>query len=253
MTLVCASFAWGCGDDGTPSTGSGTETTGTDGTTTNNPSTTNNPTTTQPTTGETDGSSSTTDEPTTDEPMTSTTAETDPSTTDDSTSSSSSSSSGTTMGVDESSSTTGEPVCETVLCGVAEVCCAVGEECVLDNCLPACDSGIRCGAAQDVCCDNGQVCLEDECVDPLGACGDSYDCDEDQFCESTLGQCLPQFDPVACEFVPVFDDLELTLEWSYEAEEVIAVPAIADLDGDGTNEVAIVRTSLEGAASWKTT
>jgi hypothetical protein len=252
LTLVCASLAWGCGDDGAPTTGGGTETTGTDGTTTNNPSSTSNPSTTQPTTGDTEGSSSTTDEPTTNPPTTTTMPDTDPSTTDESTSSSSSSSSsGTTMGVDESSSTTGEPVCETVLCGVAEVCCAVGEECVLDNCLPACDSGIRCGAAQDVCCDNGQVCLEDECVDPLGPCGDSYDCDEDQFCESTLGQCLPQFEPVACEFVPVFDELALMLEWSYEAEEVIAVPAIADIDGDEVNEVVISRVGLNGPGTWQ--
>ncbi len=196
--------------------------------------------TTSSTTGEPDETTTTPDETTTTEAPTSATTEAEDT-----------SSSGTTMMVEDTeSTTTGEPVCETVLCGAAEVCCLDGEECVLDQCLPTCDSGIRCGQAQDVCCNAGDVCLQDECVAPLGACGDSYDCGENQFCEATLGQCLPQFDPIGCEFLPTFDDLTIVQEWAYTAAEVISVPAIADVDGDGINDVVIVRTGLEGAGSW---
>jgi hypothetical protein len=149
------------------------------------------------------------------------------------------------MQVDDSGSTTGSDVCNTVLCGAAAVCCEMDEECVLDQCLPACPSGIRCGPAQDECCGASQVCLEDECVDPLGACGDSFDCGVGAFCEPTLDQCLPQFDPVGCEYVPEFDGIELTEEWSFETNEVISVPAIADIDDDGVTEVVINRVGID--------
>src|SRR5690606_18177178 len=35
--------------------------------------------------------------------------------------------------------------CETVLCGEAATCCGADEECAAGACLPACDSGVRCG------------------------------------------------------------------------------------------------------------
>lgn len=151
-------------------------------------------------------------------------------------------------GEPEGSSTTtgGEGVCETVLCGDAEVCCESEQECVLGACLEACDSGVRCGDAQDICCDAGQVCLGEQCADPTGACIDSFDCDGGEFCEPTLDQCLPQFDPVGCEVVPEFEDVSVTLEWSYEANEIISIPVVADIDGDGVPEVVVNITQQDG-------
>ena len=156
---------------------------------------------------------------------------------------------GSSTAADETGTTGGESVCETVLCGDAEVCCDSGDECVLGACLDACDSGVRCGEAQDICCDGGQVCLGDQCADPTGACVDSFDCELGEFCEPTLEQCLPQFDPVGCEFIPEFEDVDVMLEWSYEADEVISIPVVADIDGDGVPEVVVNITQQDGL-SW---
>jgi hypothetical protein len=153
-----------------------------------------------------------------------------------------------TGGADDTS-TGGGSVCETVLCGQPVECCAAEEDCVLGACVPACESGVRCGAAQDVCCDSGQVCLADQCVDPTGACVDSFDCDFGQFCEPTLGQCLPQLDPVACEIIPEFEDIAVIEEWAYTDHEVISIPVVADLDGDLAPEVVVNLTQLDGG-SW---
>ncbi len=157
--------------------------------------------------------------------------------------------SGTTEGGEVSSSSGVEGVCETVLCGDADVCCEVADECVLGACLEACDSGVRCGETQDICCDTGQVCLGDTCADPTGACEDSFDCAQGEFCEPTLEQCLPQFEPVECELVPEFEDVSVTLEWSYEAEQIISIPVVADIDGDGVPEVVVNITQQDGG-SW---
>ncbi len=146
------------------------------------------------------------------------------------------STSGTTV-VADGTGTTGD-ICETLLCD--GVCCEnVDDECVNDTCLPACPSEIRCGANQEICCDDGQVCLADVCATPTGPCTDAFDCEEGEFCEPTLDQCLPQPEPLDCEILPEFTDVEVALEWSYEQEEVVSMPAVADIDGDMEPEVVI--------------
>ncbi len=134
-----------------------------------------------------------------------------------------------------------------VLCGIAAICCAEGEECIEGSCLPACPSGVRCGAARDVCCGAEEVCITGSCIAPGEACTDSFDCGEAEFCEPTLGRCLPQFDPVHCELPPVTGAFEVTVEWSYagdrvtECPVVYATPVVADLQGgDGVPEVVVV-------------
>jgi hypothetical protein len=155
---------------------------------------------------------------------------------------------GTTAVVDESSTTggttvvvdgttTGGPGCETILCGGE--CCEVDFECVNEECLPPCPSEIRCGENQEVCCDDGQVCLANDCATPTGPCVDSFDCEEGEFCEPTLDQCLPQPDPLDCEILPDFQDVEVALEWSFEEEQIISMPAVGDIDGDMQPEVVI--------------
>ena len=143
--------------------------------------------------------------------------------------------SATTIMADSTSG--GEPGCETILCG--GVCCEVGEECVNEQCLPECETEIRCGENQEICCDEGQVCLANDCATPTGPCTDAYDCAEGEFCEPTLDQCLPQPNPLDCEILPDFQDIELTEEWTFESEQVISMPAVGDIDGDMQPEVVI--------------
>ncbi|HVK87272.1 MAG TPA: hypothetical protein VM513_24315, partial [Kofleriaceae bacterium] len=88
------------------------------------------------------------------------------------------------------------------LCGSPAMCCAGGNECVEDQCLAACASGVRCGADLTTCCASGEVCLENACTVPGAACADPYDCEPGNFCEPTLDQCLPQPDPLSCKILP---------------------------------------------------
>lgn len=143
----------------------------------------------------------------------------------------------------------GPGVCETVLCGPKGDCCEDGQECAGATCQPACETGVRCGAAQDMCCAAGQVCLAAECVDPTGACLDSFDCDFGEFCEPTIGQCLPQSDPVICEILPDFEEIAVLEEWAWTTDQVVSIPVVADLDGDGMPEV-IVNTTHQDGGSW---
>lgn len=132
-----------------------------------------------------------------------------------------------------------------VLCGTAGTCCDQGQECVEGACLAACESTIHCGST---CCVVGQVCLAQTCV-ALGApCRDSFDCEENAFCEPTLGRCLPQ-PPQAglCEYKPPVLPLDPYVEWSWtdslirpEYNQVVNTPIVIDLDNDRIPDVLIV-------------
>ncbi len=137
------------------------------------------------------------------------------------------------------------------LCGQPATCCPAGNECIDNTCLAECSSGVRCGTNNDVCCNTGQVCVSNACATPGDACLDSYDCQFGEFCEPTLGQCLPQPDPLTCEYVPTFDNLDVMVEWSYELEEIISIPVVADVDNDGLPEVVVNLTRQDGG-SWPT-
>lgn len=142
-----------------------------------------------------------------------------------------------TTGVDSTASSGGEDVCETVQCG--DDCCAAGQECVLGQCLDACESEVRCGKDLSTCCDAGDVCLNPDCVSPGIDCIDSFDCPEGEFCEPTIGACLPQQDPVACEIEPDFEQVTAELEWGWQEEQIIGIPLVGDVDGDGAPEVVV--------------
>ncbi|MBC8070348.1 MAG: hypothetical protein IAG13_18590, partial [Deltaproteobacteria bacterium] len=138
-------------------------------------------------------------------------------------------------------------VCETVLCGDPAACCADDEDCAAGACVPACESGVRCGGDASVCCDDGQVCVSDACVTPTGSCVDSFDCEIGEFCEPTLGECLPQFDPVTCAYDPNFEAIEVVQEWAHTDDQSISSPMIADLDADGVPEVVVITTADDGS------
>mgnify|MGYP002777742671 CR=1 FL=1 len=124
------------------------------------------------------------------------------------------------------------------------------EECVDGNCLPECPSGIRCGADKSICCADGQVCLGDKCEMPLGPCQDSYDCNPGNYCEPVFDQCLPQPDPLDCESVPNFNNIEVQLEWAWTAGEVAVTPIVADVDGDGTPDVVVNAHKIDPANGY---
>ncbi len=135
------------------------------------------------------------------------------------------------------------------LCGIPLACCPAGNECVLDQCVTTCATGIYCGTNLDTCCAAGNVCLDDECVVPGAACTDSYDCDPGFFCEPTLSQCLPQPEPLTCQIQPTFTDLMVTLEHSYTGGHIISIPVVANLDGVGKPEI-VVNTALNTAGQF---
>lgn len=138
-------------------------------------------------------------------------------------------------------------VCEGTLCGNPAKCCSPEEECIDGRCLPLCSSGVRCGSDNETCCSEGQVCISGLCATPGNICSDSFDCDQPgEFCEPTLGLCLPQPDPLTCEVVPDFDDLEVTLSWSYEEHQIISIPVVADIDGSGVPDVVVNTTRRDG-------
>jgi hypothetical protein len=244
ISLVAPALA-ACGDStGDPS---GTGDSETQGTTESTGPTTMTPTSSSTTDNTTAGPTTV---PTTDAESTSSSTTNSPS--DPSTSDTTAGESTTTGGVSASSSsgepdtTTGGPICMTILCGDPAMCCAEGDECVDGTCLPACPSGVRCGDNQEMCCDQGDVCVGDTCTTPGGPCIDSYDCDPGEYCEAVLGNCLPQPDPLQCEVVPNFDTVDVQLEWAHTADQVIAMPAVADLDGDGIPEVVVNTTRQTG-------
>jgi len=142
----------------------------------------------------------------------------------------------------------GEEVCASaLLCGTPAACCDLGEECFDGACVPPCASGVRCGEDGSTCCDTGQVCLAAQCATPGPACTDSFDCEEGEFCEPTLDQCLPQPEGPLCELRPENVTFEPTIEWHWEGwsadpdfKQVQSTPAIADVDADGKPEVVTV-------------
>ncbi len=140
--------------------------------------------------------------------------------------------------------------CQTTMCGFPARCCLAQEECLEGACLPACASGVRCGDDMTTCCDAGDVCLNQACATPGVTCADSYDCDQPgEFCEPTIGQCLPQPDPLTCETVPTFSQISVVEEWSYLDDQIISIPVVGDLDGNGIPDVVINVTQQDGG-SW---
>jgi hypothetical protein len=132
-----------------------------------------------------------------------------------------------------------------LLCGTPAVCCPVGDDCVAGACTAGCPGAVHCNGA---CCAAGQICLSAACATPGASCTDSVDCSPTEFCEPTLGKCLPQ--PAggpSCQVHPTSGPFTPTLKWSWTGstikptyDQLLSVPLVADLDKDGIPEVAIV-------------
>ncbi len=131
-------------------------------------------------------------------------------------------------------------------CGGA--CCAASEECVGGECLPACASGLRCGAESE-CCAAGDLCISGACVTPGAECTEAIDCELEWDCDPELGRCLPR-GPERCEYFPPPGVFEPEEQWAWtgstvapESVHVLAAPAVGDLTGDGVPEVVFATYS----------
>lgn len=130
--------------------------------------------------------------------------------------------------------------------------CPAGYVCEEGACAIDCGANARCGDA--TCCSAGEVCYLGACVTPGIACGGipsgdggtcatAARCPSGQQCDPSLGRCLPIPTATACEYAPgrTFEPESL---WTWTGASrapafghVITTPAIADLDGDGSNDV----------------
>jgi len=148
------------------------------------------------------------------------------------------------------------PCVSEVFCGRpgAELCCAVGQECVGDVCVDPCPFGVRCDG---LCCADGDLCLSGTCQPPGAPCDEPGDCPFDAFCDPVLERCLPvNMGGAVCELVPAPGVFSPQLEWSWtasaflpELDQVIHMPLVGDLDGDETPEVVIVTSGNFNAAT----
>ncbi len=124
-------------------------------------------------------------------------------------------------------------------------CCEDGQECVDDQCMDPCE-GTRCGGSMQLCCAGEEVCIFEGCHVPGEDCTNSFQCPEDQYCESTLSKCLPR-DAVTeeCTFRPPIGEFTPSSERSFGGVEhdgqtydkSFTTPAVADVDADGIPEI----------------
>jgi len=102
-----------------------------------------------------------------------------------------------------------------VYCGPNSECCAQDEECVEDECLPVCPPPrVRCGAEHE-CCATDDICFSHACTTPGQPCVDFADCEEDEYCEPTLGLCLPMATLPECEYHPPAGVFAPDVEWTF--------------------------------------
>ena len=158
----------------------------------------------------------------------------------------------------------GERACGATCCGASEVCgstatccplaelcgsqcCGAGDVCEGAICRLDCAAETRCtdDAGSEVCCESGEVCAATGCFAPVTPCEDFIDCASDEYCEPTLGRCLPQ--PSGDECVqppPTGGEVTPTLLWHWDGagaalptyHQVMMAPMVASLnddDGDG--------------------
>lgn len=133
------------------------------------------------------------------------------------------------------------------LCG--GVCCGGADQaCVADRCVLDCGARDACGeGASAACCAEGDLCYLGACLTPGASCTRTTDCDEGEYCEATVGRCLPRAtEGEACEYMPDVDELRITEEWHWPSptgpvafathDQVMMAPMVANLtddDGDG--------------------
>ncbi|RLB55586.1 MAG: hypothetical protein DRJ42_05785 [Deltaproteobacteria bacterium] len=121
-------------------------------------------------------------------------------------------------------------------------CCEATEECVANACMPICESSLRCGPAS-TCCAAGDLCISDACTTPGDTCADPIDCGADEYCDSSIGRCLPRL-AGRCEYFPPGGAITPAQQWHWSGSttepsyvHVMMTPVVGDLDGDAIPEV----------------
>ncbi len=133
-----------------------------------------------------------------------------------------------------------------VLCGT--VCCDSGQVCEGAICRLDCGTQTRChdDAGAEVCCADGEVCASDRCFAADTPCQDFIDCPAGQYCEPTLGSCLPQPTGAECVSHPMGGAVVPTLLWHWDGTgaalptymQVMMAPMVANLNDDNGDGVA---------------
>ncbi len=145
------------------------------------------------------------------------------------------------------------PICAGTVCGLFGELCCEGDtpECgPAGNCAPSCAGlGELCGENFDECCPSGDFCVFGECRTPGGPCDIFSDCDFGEYCDESIGKCMPDDFPegIECTREVDFDLFDLEELWHFAGiehngliyENVQSIPVTADMNGSGTPNVAV--------------
>ena len=148
--------------------------------------------------------------------------------------------------------------------------CAAGELCTAAVCHKDCGKTARCGgptSAMEVCCNAGDVCYLGACTTPGAACGGvvaspdggagdggivsscsaAPTCPKGQYCETSLGHCLPMAPTVMCEYHPPTGSFAPVVKWEWQGSttaptynQVMMAPMVADIDGNCMPDVVFI-------------
>ena len=145
------------------------------------------------------------------------------------------------------------PACEGAVCGLQGELCCEGETPVCGptgECAPSCEGeGELCGEDFDQCCPGGDVCVFGDCRTPGESCTRFSDCDFGEYCDEALGRCMPDDFPgdIECRVEGDFYDMEVTEKWSWTDEDIISIPVVGDVTGDGEPNVVINASRIDGS------
>jgi hypothetical protein len=110
--------------------------------------------------------------------------------------------------------------------------CGAGEICELGQCQKDCGpAGLRCGSPA-ACCQSGEICYLGACTLPGQSCVSGGDagsstcpiltsCPSGQYCEISLGKCLPTAKTIACEFKPPVGQFSPKIKWEWQSSPVL--------------------------------
>ncbi len=148
------------------------------------------------------------------------------------------------------------PECEGSVCGLTGDLCCEGDtpNCGPDGqCAPSCDGlGELCGEDFDECCDAGDLCVFGSCRTPGDSCQDFTDCDWGEYCDTGIQRCMPDDfpDEIECRGEGEFLEMEVTEKWSWTDNDIISIPVVGDVTGDGEPNVVVNTTRLDGS-NWQ--